>query len=103
MKFSTREDIEAPIDYVFSRITDFQGFERQALRRGADVQRVDNAGVPAEGSAWDVAFKFRGKDRKLNAMITRLDAPTELRIDTAGNGIDGVTYVELVPLSRNRT
>ncbi len=103
MKFSTREDIEAPIDYVFSRITDFQGFERQALRRGADVQRIDNAPVPVEGSSWDVAFKFRGKDRKLKAIITRLDRPTELRIDTAAIGLDGVTKVELVPLSRNRT
>lgn len=103
MKFSTREDIEAPIDYVFLRITDFQGFERQALRRGADVQRVDSAPVPVEGSTWDIAFKFRGKDRKLKAMIARLDTPTEVRIDTVANGLDGVTQVELVALSRNRT
>lgn len=103
MKFSTREDIEAPIEYVFSRITDFQGFERQALRRGADVQRVDAAPVPVEGSNWDVSFKYRGKDRKLKAVITRLNTPTELQIDTSANGLDGVTAVELVALSRTRT
>ena len=40
MKSSKREDIEAPIDYVYARVTDFQGFERQALRRAADLQRV---------------------------------------------------------------
>ncbi len=103
MKFSTREDIEAPIDYVFSRITDFQGFERQALRRGADVQRLDAAASPCAGSSWDVAFKFRGKDRKFMATVHRMDEPTVLHINTAASGLDGESVVELVPLSKNRT
>jgi hypothetical protein len=103
MKFSTREDIEAPIDHVFSRVTDFHGFERQALRRGADVQRVDAAPVPVEGSSWNVAFKYRGKDRKLQAMVSKLNGPTELQIDTSASGLDGITSIELVALSRNRT
>jgi len=37
MKFAAREDIEAPIEYVFSQISDFPALERSALRRGADV------------------------------------------------------------------
>lgn len=103
MKFSSREDIEAPIDHVFERVTDFNGFERQALRRGADIQRVDAGAVPVVGSSWDVAFKFRGKDRKMKATISQLDAPTVLQIDTVASGISGATTVELVALSRNRT
>lgn len=103
MKFSTREDIEAPIDYVFARVTDFSGIERQALRRGADIQRLDAAPLPVVGSAWQVAFKFRGKDRKMKAEIVKMDAPTLLRIDTTASGISGETTVELVALSRNRT
>lgn len=103
MKFSTRDDIEAPIDYVFARVTDFNGIERQALRRGADIQRLDHAPVAVEGSAWQVAFKFRGKDRKMKATIGKLDAPTLLRVDTAASGITGETTIELVALSRNRT
>ena len=103
MKFSTREDIEAPIDYVFSRVADFNGFERQALRRGADVQRLDASSVIQQGAAWDIAFKFRGKDRKMKATIANLDQPTLLRIETTASGIDGETVIDLVPLSRNRT
>ena len=41
MKLSTREDIEAPIGTVFDAVTDFDGFERQLLRRGVDVTRDD--------------------------------------------------------------
>ncbi len=103
MKFSTREDIEAPIDYVFSRVTDFQGIERQALRRGADIQRLDGSTTPVQGSAWQIAFKFRGKDRKMKATIAQLDEPTYMRIETVASGITGESVIELVALSRNRT
>lgn len=103
MKFSTREDIEAPIEFVFGRVTDFNGFERQALRRGADIQRIDTGQAPTQGSAWQVAFKFRGKDRKMKATIAKMEPPTTLRIDTAANSITGESSIELVALSRSRT
>lgn len=103
MKFSTREDIEAPIDHVFARVTDFQNFERQALRRGADVHRLDSSPVPIKGSAWEVAFKFRGKDRKMKATIAKLEAPILLVLETTASGIQGVSTIELVALSLNRT
>ncbi|SEW38214.1 hypothetical protein SAMN04488515_2441 [Cognatiyoonia koreensis] len=102
MKFSTREDIEAPVDYVFGQVSDFGAFERQALRRGAEVRRVDS-GPFKEGSSWDVAFKFRGKDRNMRANLEHLDAPNGFRIETVANGIDGLTQVDLVPLSPHRT
>ncbi len=35
MKFSTRKDIDAPIDHVFASVSDFQVYERAAMRRGA--------------------------------------------------------------------
>ena len=103
MKFSAREDIEAPLDRVYAHVTDFAGFERQLLRRGADVRRVDAAPVVAAGSAWDVAFTFRGRERRVRATVARLDAPSDVVIDMAANGLDGVTTVELVALSPQRT
>ncbi len=103
MKFSTREDIEAPIEHVYERVTDFAGFERQALRRGGDVRRLDAGQEPQVGSKWDISFQFRGKDRKMTADLVKLDRPTALQIDTTASGIDGETKVELVALSRSRT
>lgn len=102
MKFSAREDIEAPIDHVFRNVSDFAAYERQALRRGADVRRVDSAEPPQAGSAWDVTFAYRGKERKLRGTLTRVDQHG-IQLDTTSSGIDGVTQIELVPLSPART
>ena len=102
MKFSDREDIEAPIEHVWSQVSDFGFYERQALRRGADVRRVDQGPV-RQGSGWDVAFTFRGKDRRLQARLSELDAPNLMRLDVESQGIDAVTLVELVPLAPGRT
>lgn len=102
MKFSTREDIEAPMDHVFAQVSDFPGFERKALRHGADVRRLDHGPVRV-GSAWDIAFKFRGRDRQMTATLNELDPPNQYRIDTASDGLTVTTVVELVALSRGRT
>lgn len=102
MKFSGREDIDAPHDVVWAQVADFGAFERQAMRRGADVQRID-AGPVVQGSGWKIAFTYRGKERRMKAVMARLDPPNGLQLDTVSSGIDGVTQVELVPLSPTRT
>ena len=99
MNFTTHTDIDAPIDFVFQKVSNFDSYERQALRRGAVVSRVDGAGPVRVGSAWDVAFTFRGKDRKLQAAIAEIKAPESIVIDTAATGLSSVTAVNLMALS----
>lgn len=103
MKFTTKEDIDCPIAHVFAQAADFTGFERQALRRGADVRKTDQNVQHGLGSSWDVIFKFRGKDRHLKALITGWEPPHGYIVTSLTNGIEGTLQVELVPLSRNRT
>ncbi|MCG6902101.1 MAG: SRPBCC family protein [Rhodobacter sp.] len=103
MRFSTREDIEAPIDHVFGAISDFEGFERQALRRGAEVQRQDTYGKPGVGSQWQLRFPFRGKQRDVEARMTEYDAPNGFRAETESGGIEGKVALDLVALSPRRT
>lgn len=102
MQFTTHKDIDVPIQYAFQRVSNFENYERQALRRGAQVSRVDS-GVVRVGSAWDVAFTFRGKDRKLKATVADITEPERVLIDTAANGLDSVTAVDLVALSPKTT
>lgn len=103
MKFSSHEDIEAPIEDVFRDISDFPVFERQALRRGAEVQRRDTLTAPGAGMMWDVAFDLRGKRREMLLELTRLDPPNGLLVAAGSPNISALFEVELVALSRRRT
>ncbi|MGJ8545878.1 MAG: SRPBCC family protein [Sulfitobacter sp.] len=103
MKFSTKEDVEAPIDSVFDMLCDFESFERSAMRRGAEVQRADAMTAPGVGMAWDVAFDMRGKRREMRLEMVTFDAPNEMELEAVSTGIISHMSFELVALSRSRT
>ncbi|WP_322867600.1 SRPBCC family protein [Aquicoccus sp. G2-2] len=103
MKFKTREDIAAPIDYVFGAISDFEGFERQALRRGAEVARLDELEEPGEGMGWHIAFPFRGKRREMDVELVDYSPSTRMLLDSRMPGMNGEMSVELMALSKGRT
>jgi len=103
MKLATREDIDAPIEAVFQQLSDFDGFERAALRRGADVRRTDASPDVGAGMTWSAQFKYRGKQRKLNLEITEYDRPEHMRIDGKSPAVEMVIEIDLVAMSRSRT
>lgn len=103
MEFTSREDIEAPIEQVFAVLSDFEGYERQGLRRGAEIRRTDSSREPGVGMAWDVKFRFRDKDREMKIGVSSFDRPNDIAVTLDSSGIDGGLKIELVALSRNRT
>ena len=103
MKFSTREDVEVPIDQAFALICDFDAYERSAMRRGAEVRRMDDMTKPGVGMKWAASFKMRGKKRDLEMEMTRFERPNEICVLSSISGIDGTGQIELLALSRNRT
>lgn len=103
MKFSTKEDINAPIDTVFDMLCDFEGFERSAMRRGADVQRVDSLTAPGVGMTWQAVFDLRGKRREIEVEIVTFDKPAEIRLESTSPGLLGQMTFDLMPLSRSST
>ncbi len=100
MKFTSREDIEAPINAVFSAVSNFSTIERSALRRGASVQRVDRKTHASTIMAWDVGFVFRGKKRDMLVELTDLDAPNHMLVQSLTGGLEGQISVDLVALSK---
>lgn len=103
MQFTGKEDIEAPIERVFEEITDFQGFERSALRRGADVKRTDDLGGPGVGMNWHAVFKLRGKQRQVDVTLIDYDPPNGITLGLRSASLEGQLVVDLVALSRGRT
>lgn len=103
MIFQTQEDIHAPIGQVFPLVSDFAGFERAALRRGAEVLRKDNLREPGPGMKWDLRFDLRGKRRDVELEMAQYDPPQSMRFFTYASGVEGVMTVDLIELSRNTT
>lgn len=103
MKLVAKEDIEVPIDDLFVMLSDFEGFERAALRRGAEVQRSDSLRQPGPGMSWKAAFVFRGRERKVTMELVTLDAPGLMEFRGGSQALDGDFRIELVALSRRRT
>ncbi|WP_417726464.1 SRPBCC family protein [Roseovarius sp.] len=103
MQFTSKEDIEAPIERVFAEITDFQGFERSALRRGADIKRTDTLRAPGVGVSWHAVFKLRGKQRTLDVNVAEYDPPNGITLGLVSASIEGQMIADLVALSRGRT
>lgn len=103
MKFSTNEDIAAPIDGVFDLFTDFGAFERAALRRGAEVQRLDRLTAPGVGMTWRAQFTYRGRSRDLTLGLIDFQRPEALRFEGHSPGFAVQGGVELIALSRSRT
>lgn len=103
MDFSTRYDIEAPIEFVWTQASNFTVLERQALLRGAKVQRKDSLATPGIGAEWDIRFKFRSKDREVNSRITAFDPPNRYTVDSTSATMDGTCVVDLFSLSPKRT
>ena len=103
MKFSAQEDISAPIERVFAALCEFETFERLAMRRGAELQRVDPLIQPGVGMRWKVKYVARGRKRTFDLELIEFDPPKQMLFSAKSNGIDATFTVDLLALSRNRT
>jgi carbon monoxide dehydrogenase subunit G len=103
MKLISRQDIEAPIAFVFAALKDFDAWERAALRRGADVVRMDKLSEALPGLSWRIRFVYRGKERKLALQLTDLQQPTSMEFVGNGTSIDGMARIDLMELAARRT
>jgi hypothetical protein len=103
MKFSSRTDIAAPIEFVFDQLADFAGFERAALRRGVELKRLDTLAQPGPGMSWDIGFRMRGKRRQIITDIRRYDRPKLLEYAGASTSFEMLLELQLTQVAPGRT
>ncbi len=102
MKLVAKFDVEAPAGFVFAQIADFEGWERAAMRRGADVMRTDTLRAVAPGMTWDAQFDYRGKERKTTIRLDEITPTSHLAFTGMSRLIDGVMRIDMLDLAAKR-
>lgn len=103
MKFSTNEDIEAPIEEVFAAVSNLEFYERAAIRRGAEVTRTSAHETPQPGMTWKVRFIYRNRQREMRVELVELDPPQSMSFESQSGGLQTMLDIELVALAKSRT
>jgi uncharacterized protein YndB with AHSA1/START domain len=94
MKLATKKDIEAPIAKVWAALSDYEAWERSAMRRGVDVERTDKLTKPGPGMSWTSRFAYRARTRKADMKLTEMTGPGLLAFTLASDAVDVATKVE---------
>jgi hypothetical protein len=103
MKLTAKYDMEAPAAFVFGQLIDFDGWERAAMRRGADVMRTDKLAQIGPGASWGANFRYRGKPREVTIRLDTLTPISTLGLTGISKLADGVMVVEVLNLGASRT
>jgi hypothetical protein len=103
MKLTSKQDIEAPLAFVFQQMSDFESWERAAMRRGAEVSRTDKLRSTGPGMTWLTRFRYKGRDRKLEIRLDRIDAPSHLVFTATSKLVDAEMVADLIELGAKRT
>ena len=103
MKFTTKQDIEAPVAFVFKSLSDFDGWERAAMRRGAEVERTDRLTQAGAGMSWRSLFSYRGRPRQLDLQLLSYESPAQLGFAGQSAAVEGTARVDRMDMSSRRT
>lgn len=103
MKFKVSEDVDAPAQITWARFTDFSGIEADVKGRGAEIARVGQWNVPAEGRGWRGSAKVRGRVRPVTSNISAMVQPERCEITTTIGGMDAVYEMTLLTLRDDMT
>lgn len=103
MKLSTQHDIDAPLDHVFSMVSDFEAFERQMLRRGIDVRRDERLPLDQPGARWEADVSWRGRQMTISTELKDMVRNEAYSGISTSGGLNCQFDVAVVRLSNTRT
>ncbi len=103
MKLTAKTDIEAPASFVYASLIDHAAWEREVIRRGAEVERPADMPLTGVGAGWRLKVPFRGKVRKLLVRIDALTPDARLVFEIEGQAVEGSSVLELLPMSPRST
>jgi hypothetical protein len=98
MKLNAKEDVAAPIAFVSAYLTDFKRWENAAMRRGAQVKRLDSLPQPGPGMEWKINFDYREQPRELTLRLQKVHPEQMLAFDCTAKPAEASMTVELLEL-----
>ena len=102
MKLAAKYDIAAPAAFVFAQLADFAGWERAAMRHGADVMRTDTQQTAGPGMTWDTQFRYRNKDRRLTIRLDAISPVSSMALTGKSAPVDGMLHIDVLDLAAKR-
>lgn len=102
MKFVAFEDLDMSQVDLFDRLSDFEQFERQAIRRGVNVTRQGSI-VSQSGLKWQCSFDYRGRNRSALIELIDFDHGSTLEFFVINSSLNISVQLELVSLSTSKT
>jgi hypothetical protein len=103
MKLTAKTDLDVPASFVFAMLADHASWEREAVKRGAEVERPADLPLTGVGAGWQVRFPFRGKRRSMALRLLTLEEDRALAFSFTGQALEGNASLELAALSPRRT
>jgi uncharacterized protein YndB with AHSA1/START domain len=98
MQFKHSEEINAPAEYVFDRITAFKKFESHKGKTGFSFKRQGRLPVRI-GTRWDISVPVRGGARRFSAELSEYIPPRTLSYKSASLKYEGVMSMTVRPVS----
>ena len=98
MQFKHVQEIDAPADYIFARITDFKKFEGHKGPVGFSFKRQGRLPVRI-GTRWDISVPVRGRSRRFAAELSEYIPPRTLSYKSASLKYEGVMSMTIQPVS----
>lgn len=103
MRIALRHDVALPAAEAFAAATDFDQLERVALSRGIRATRTNRLHSTGQGMAWDLGFKFRGRDRRVGTTLVTYDPPQQAVFEGASDHLEIGLVFSVIALSRDRS
>ena len=98
MQFKHTQEIGAPAEYVFGRITDFKKFESHKGPTGFNFKRQGRLPVRI-GTRWNISVPVRGRTRRFSAELSEYVQPRTLSYKSTSLRYEGVMSLTVRPVS----
>ena len=99
MKLTAKTDLEAPVEFVHAYLCDDAAWEREAIRRGIEVERPADMPLTGVGAGWRIRVPFRGRIRDVLLRLDDLVQNQSIAYSFEGQALVGTTVMETKAIS----